>query len=186
MAKKIADRAVRVKSQSLKGKDIAFAVCGSIGAVEVVKIIRELRRHEAKVSVFFTPSVEDFVSELSVEWASGERVVKKMGAHVESLEEYDLVLVAPATLNTISKSALGIADNCVTLLIASQLGRRGPVMFVPTMHVQLKQHPKLMEYEEWLKSWGARFFDGEVEEDRLKMPDAEKLVATIVEFLRGK
>ena len=183
MNQHLTDRGVERKSDRLKGKRLALAACGGIGAVELVRVTRELRRHGAQVTLFITPAVTTFISELSLEWAAGSKVIREAGADVDHLDTYDLVLVAPATLNTISKSALGITDNVVTLLIAGQLGRKAPLLFVPTMNVQLRNHPAFAEHVARLQQWGARFFPSEVEEDRLKMPAPETILEHVVKSL---
>jgi phosphopantothenoylcysteine decarboxylase/phosphopantothenate--cysteine ligase len=184
MKKKVADSGVKAKSQRLAGRRIAWGVCGGIAAVETVKAIRELRRHGARVSPFFTPSVEQFISEMAVAWAADESVTSTIGAEVDHLEDFDLVVVAPATLNTIAKAAVGIADNAVTLLLAGQLGRRAPVLFVPTMNLALQKHPAFAEHAERLERWGAEFFSSPVEEDRIKMPGPDALAAKVLEMLK--
>lgn len=183
MNQRLNDRGVERKSDRLKGKRVALAACGGIGAVELVRVTRELRRHGAEVTIFITPSVTAFISELSLEWAAGSKVVREAGAGVDHLEPFDLVVVAPATLNTISKCALGITDNVVTLLIAGQLGRNAPLLFVPTMNVQLRNHPAFAEHVTRLQLWGAQFFPSEVEENRLKMPSPELILEQAVKSL---
>ncbi|MSP18449.1 MAG: hypothetical protein EXR74_02640 [Bdellovibrionales bacterium] len=183
---KVGDRGVRVKSNGLKGKDIAVAICGGIASVESVKIIRELRRHGASITAFYTPEVTKFITELPVAWASGKSVITGAQAQVEHLESYDLVLVVPATLNTISKSALGLADNVVTLLIASQIGKKGKLLFVPTMNTSLWKHPLFLEYQKTLESWGAQFLLSQEEEERIKVPDPEKIAETVSAILGVK
>jgi phosphopantothenoylcysteine decarboxylase/phosphopantothenate--cysteine ligase len=179
----MADRGVKRKSERLAEREIALAVCGGIGAVESVKLIRELRRHGASVTAYFTPTTTQFISAMSVEWAAEKKVIQQAGAEVDHLGGYDLVLVAPATLNTIAKSALGLTDNAVTLLTASQLGRRAPLVFVPTMNEQLQSHPLYPEYRQRLESWGAHFFSAPVEEGRYKMPAPEAVVHAVMEVL---
>lgn len=180
---RLKDRSVRIKSQTLNNKEIAFAVCGGIASVETVKIIRELRRYAANVTAFYTPDVFKFITELPVEWACGKPVITEAQAQVEHLENYDLVVVVPATLNTISKSALGLADNVVTLLISSHIGKKGPVLFVPAMNLSLQQHPLFNHYREVLESWGAKFLISQDEEDRIKVPSAEKIVEAVIGIL---
>jgi len=180
---KLSDRGVKSKSEKLIGRRIGIGVCGGIGAVEVIKIIRELRRHGAEVTPFFTPGVTDFITELSVEWAAERKVVSRIGAGVDHLQTFHLVIVAPATLNTLSKCALGITDNPVTILVASQFGRNAPLLFVPTMNLDLKRHPLYEEYRNRLRSWGAEFFESEEDEDRLKMPAPETLAVRAIEML---
>ncbi len=181
---KIKDRGVKTKSQALKDKTIAVAICGGIASVESVKIIRELRRHEANITAFYTPDVLKFMTELPVEWASGKPVITEVQAQVEHLENYDLVVVVPATLNTISKSALGLADNGVTLLISSQIGKRGALLFIPTMNLSLKEHPLFTKYQLVLESWGCEFLISNEEEDRLKVPSPQAIAFKVIEMCK--
>lgn len=184
IAKTVADKGVTRKSVSLKNKRVALALTGGIASTEGVKIIREFRRHGASIFPFMTKDAERFITPLSIEWAANRKLVGDIGADVENLEEYDAVVVAPATLNTLSKAALGIADGPVSLLIASQLGNRTPLFFVPTMNQSLRQHPKYLENKETLESWGAKFYPEVVEEERIKMPDAVSLVTWVIKELK--
>lgn len=181
---KLKDKSVTPKSHGLQGKRIAFAVCGGIGSVEVVKIIRELRRHGAEVFPFMTPAVEKFVTALSLEWAAGRAPVREADAQVDHLEDFDALVVAPATLNTISKAALGLADNAVTLAIAGQLGSRQPLLIYPTMNEKLLNHPSYQKSCRQLKDWGARFPEAPEEEGRRKMPSPEQVAKAVMECLK--
>lgn len=180
----IRDRGVERRSDALSGRRIALGASGGIACVELVKMIRELRRHGAEIFPYFTPAVEQFITPLSVEWAAGRPVVRTLEADVDHLEDYDLVILAPATLNTIAKCAAGICDNPVTLLVAGQLGRRGRVLMVPTMNLQLMRHPAYPEQVRKLESWGVQFFSSPEEEGRLKMPAPEKFGQTVIELFR--
>lgn len=177
----IQDRAVEKKSAVWDGQRFAFAVSGGIGAVESVKTIRELRRHGAEITAFMTPSALKFITELSVTWAAGRRALTTADAEVEHLDPFDWVIVAPLTLNTLSSIALGRTDNAVTLLAASQLGRRGKLALVPAMNAQLSQHPLYATYRRQLESWGAVFYPAVEEEGRWKMPAPETLVRWLLE-----
>ena len=179
----IVDRGVNSISDRLQNRQIGLGASGGIGVVELVKIIRELRRHGASVFPRFTPSVGAFISPLAVEWAAGRPVITSLEADVDHLDPYDLVLLAPATLNTIAKCAMGICDNSVTLLTAAQIGRKAPVLIVPTMNVQLVHHPMYEEYKKRLESWGVSFFQPTPQEGRLKMPAPEKIAELIIRML---
>lgn len=181
----VADRGVRLKSQALKGKRLAFALTGGIASTEGVKIIREFRRAGALVFPFMTQESARFITPLSIEWASAQRVILEVGAETDNLESYDLVVVAPATLNTLVKASLGITDTSVTLLIASQLSKKTPLFFVPTMNESLIRHPQFEPTQAILKGWGAKFFEGKIEEDRLKMPEPTVLVEWVVKELKN-
>lgn len=170
------DKSVEKKSDLLSGQEIAVAICGGIGAVEIVKIIRELRRHGANVTPFMSKGAERFITPLSVGWAADRPAVVELTAEVEYLKPFQVVLVAPATLNTLNKSAQGVADTVVTLLIATQISKRGSVLFVPAMNAEMASHPLYQSNLEKLSSWGCRFYEGKETEWRYKMPEPEKLV----------
>ena len=159
---------------------IALAVCGGIAAVESVKLARELRRHGALLTPFLSPTATDFIGAAALEWACDKAPIQKPRPSVDHLEAFDLVLVAPATLNSMAKAAAAISDNVVLLLLASQFGRRAPVIFVPTMNEQLAHHPHFSEIKKRLEGWGATFTVPTEAEGRWKMPDAEALVKQIL------
>lgn len=186
MNRKITDRGVAQKSKTLQGIKVALAVCGGIGAVESVKIIRELRRRGAQVQTFMTPSALRFITALSLEWASEQKAIVEEGPEANHLESFDLVAVAPATLNTISKAALGVADNAVLLLVASHLGAGKKLFFAPTMNRQMLEHPLYREHVKTLQSWGAEFFESQEEESRIKMPDPIAFADWIEKKVKGK
>ncbi|MBY0370875.1 hypothetical protein K2X33_09330 [bacterium] len=182
----IQDKSVIRKSDQWQGRRFAFAVCGGIGAVESVKSIRELRRHGADITAFLTPSALRFITELSVSWAAAKPAICQPDAAVEHLDPFDWVIVAPTTLNTLAACANGLTENAVTLLAASQLGRRGRIAFVPAMNAQLSAHPLYAEYRARLQSWGADFYPSAEEEGRFKMPAPEALASWLLELTNAR
>lgn len=179
----IRDTGVTSKSDRLQGKQIAVAICGGIAAVEVVKIIRELRRHGAVITPFMTPSSSRFVGPDAIAWAASRPVIFEAGPQVEYLMPFDLVLVAPATLNTITKAALALTDNVVSLLLASEVGRGGKLLFVPAMNAVMKAHPRYSEFKKQLETWGSVFLESDLEEDRLKIPSPETIAEKVIALL---
>ncbi len=184
MTTQTGDKGVVLKSDCLRGKRIALGICGGIGAVETVRAVRELRRYAAEVKVFVTPQVSEFVGLTSLAWASNAEVVEQPGPDVSYLESYDLVVIAPLTLNTLSKIALGVTDNAVTLLVASQLGRKGKLLLIPAMNVSLRMHPLCPAYLGRLREWGATVLETDVEEERVKLPSAEKISEFVLALLK--
>jgi phosphopantothenoylcysteine decarboxylase/phosphopantothenate--cysteine ligase len=182
--KKVQDTGVKKKSTLLRRKKIAVVISGGIGSVEMVKNIREIRRHEAEITAFMTEEALKFITKLSIEWASDSPVITELGARTEHLNSFDLVLVSPCTLNTLAKVSLGISDSAATLLIASQLGRKKPIIFIPTMNEDMKNHPLYEEYKAKLLSWGAQFLEAPLEESRLKMPVPEAVANIVIEGLK--
>lgn len=137
----------------LEGKTVALCICGGIAATEDIKLARMLRRYGADVTAYFTPAASKFVTETSMEWATGNKVVKELTGASEHLSLEDIVVIAPATCDTIGKIANGIADNAVTAKVLTALGRKTPVLFAPAMNMAMADSPffcqnlgKLVEY----------------------------------------
>ncbi len=123
----------------LKGKRIVLAVTGSIASVEAVKLARELKRRGAEVVAVMSESATKIVHPNALEFATGRRVITELrrAEHVELLGYNglaDLLLIAPATANTISKIAHGIADTPPTLMALTALGSGRRVIIAPAMH----------------------------------------------------
>jgi len=178
------DRDVKHKGSGLKGKRVGFAICGGIGATEAVKIGRELRRVGAVVQAFLSPEAKRFITPLSVEWATLNKPIQKAGPQVEYLEPFDLILVCPATLHTLSKSALALSETVVDLVIACALGAKIPVFIVPTMNLEMWEHPILKRHLEELKALGVEFYTNSAEEGRLKVPEPSVLVSWLIEKVK--
>ncbi|MEM1441432.1 MAG: flavoprotein, partial [Verrucomicrobiota bacterium] len=125
----------------LEGKTIALCVTGGIAAVESVKLIRHLRREGAEVNVYATTEALKFVGRSALEWAAAKPIVVELSGLAEHICTEDLILVAPATINTVNAIAAGLADNAVTTLIASALGKETPVLIAATGHGSLWNNP---------------------------------------------
>lgn len=180
------DLEVERKSGTLDGKKIAFAICGGIASVESVKLARELRRHGASVKGFLSEGAEKFITPLSVEWATQNSVVTGFDSSADHLSPFDLILVAPMTLSTLNKIAVGIADNCVTLLLASHIGLRTPVLMVPTMNANMTHHPLFSKNTALLEAWGCEFLYEEIQENRMKFPSLERIVQRVFDRIGKK
>lgn len=177
------DLQVNAKSNCLEGKTIAVCVTGGIAAIEAPKLIRELRRFGAEVSVYTTPTATRFIGIDALEWASGTPVISGLSGLAEHICQEDLVLVAPAVFNTINKICNGIADNSVTTLMASALGKKTPILFVPTMHESMYQNPILKESLEKAQKWGIQVIPPLEEEGKAKFPAIETIVAQVARSL---
>ena len=185
------DLQVSFKSELLKNKSIALGISGSIAATQSVKIIRELRRHQAKVMVFPTSNSLRFVSKEALKWASTENVVPSLSGESEHVFSGDALLIAPASLNVINKIAQGIADDPLTTLAQSVLGfnqmkKKIPLLFFPAMHLSLANNPFLKKSMTTLTKLGSRFFMPKVAqlENKVKLPEATYIVAKLLHYCR--
>ena len=181
-----ADLKVERIGNYLAGKSIALCVTGGIAAIETPKLARHLRRYGADVKAYVTPSVYDFVGKSALEWGTEQEVLDRLTGRAEHIAHHDAVLVAPATLNTINKVMVGIADNAVTTLVASALGQNTLVYFVPTMHESLYNNPFFKKNMAEALKYGIRVIEPRLSEGKAKMPRIEKIVNRLIEDLGGK
>lgn len=172
-------------SAHLEGRTIGLAVCGSIAAVEVHRLARTLMRHGATVQVFLTKAAADLVSPTALAWSTGRPVITELTARCEHLEFFgengyaDLLLVAPATANTLAKIAHGLDDNVVTTSITTALGGGVPVLVAPGMHAPMMQHPALLRNLQLAESHGVEILASVLSEGKEKMMGVEEIVARV-------
>lgn len=170
------------RSRSLEGRRVALAVTGSIAAVEAVRIAHELQRHGADVIPIMTPSAAELLGPTALEYATGHKPILRLtgeGEHVRLCGkggEADLLLVAPATANTIAKMALGIDDTPVTSCATVALGAGLPVVVAPAMHEVMGAHPAVRQRLRDLERLGATVVAPRLEEEKAKVADAEAIV----------
>lgn len=179
MAQMFDDRDVELKGQHLSGKTFDFIITGGVAAIESPRFIRELRRYGADVRVWMTPSAENFVSALVFEWASKKPVTTELSGIAEHISHSDAVIVAPCTLNFLSKMALGIADTAAATLVQSAMGRM-PVFIAPSMHSSLAESASYHRHRKTLATMENVFFlEPQTKESKMKMISIESAVAEI-------
>jgi phosphopantothenoylcysteine decarboxylase/phosphopantothenate--cysteine ligase len=145
----------------LGGKKILLGITGGIAAYKTTFLVRLLIKAGADVKVVLTESAGSFVSPLTLATLSKNPVLSSFteesdnsiswNNHVELGLWADLMLVAPATANTLSKMANGTCDN---LLLAVYLSAKCPVYFAPAMDLDMYRHPTTKASFERLKSFG--------------------------------
>ena len=173
---------VAKKSGVLAGKRIALCVTGSVAAINAPKLVRELRRYGADVTCYMTKAgIKYGVSPEAMKWATGKDVVVELSGEAEHIMDYDLVIVYPATLNTISKAALGVADNAVTSLIASTPPHK--LLIAPAMNMKLYSNPFFRENLAKLVSYGATVVEPVISEGAAKAADIETVVDYAIRLL---
>lgn len=180
------------KSSSLAGKTIVLGVTGSIGAVRVVELARELIRNGAEVHAVMTEAATHILHPDALHYATGNPAITELGGRVEHVEfcglkgRADLLLIAPATANTVGKIAYGIDDTPVTSFATTALGSGVPVMVVPAMHESMFRHPAVAENLVKLKSWGIYVVGPRLEEGIAKIAANEEIVLEVERALGNK
>ena len=177
----------------LKGRKIVLGVTGSISAIETFRIARELKRKGAYVIAVLTREAKKFITPESMKFACDEVLIDFDESHHVKLlgleGEADLLLIAPATANTISKIAHGIADTNVTLMALTALGSGKPILIAPAMH--LAMYNAIKSNIDALKSKGVEVVEPKIEEGKAKLAEVEKVVLHVERALssdefRGK
>jgi phosphopantothenoylcysteine decarboxylase/phosphopantothenate--cysteine ligase len=163
----------------LEGKNIALCVTGGIAAITTPMLARHLRRYGANVKVYMTSAATQFIGEIPLQWATEQKVVTDLSGDSEHICQEDLVLVAPATTNTVNKIFAGLADNTVTTLIASALGMGKPVYLAPTAHESLYNNPILQRNLGMAEEYGINIIQPRVGEGKAKIPKLDSIVAEV-------
>ena len=170
------------ESMKLSGKRVALCLTGSVATIEAPKLARWLRRHGAEVQCYMTSAAVEYgVSPKVMEWATGRPVVLGLTGAAEHLVDYDLVLVYPATLNTVCKVARGVADNAVTTLCASTSPTR--LVVAPAMNLRLYMNAAFREALKRLKRLGVTLVEPRISEGAAKVASVEKAVDYVIRSL---
>ncbi|MFN8280706.1 MAG: bifunctional phosphopantothenoylcysteine decarboxylase/phosphopantothenate--cysteine ligase CoaBC [Saprospiraceae bacterium] len=141
----------------LKGKKIILGVCGSIAAYKALILVRLMTKAGMEVRVIMTRDAEQFVGKLSFSSLTGQTVhsdltyASEWNNHVELGLWADLLVIAPATAQTISKMAHGMVDN---LLTAVYLSAKCPVMVAPAMDLDMWAHQATQHNIGTLRNYG--------------------------------
>ncbi|NIQ07771.1 MAG: bifunctional phosphopantothenoylcysteine decarboxylase/phosphopantothenate--cysteine ligase CoaBC [Candidatus Korarchaeota archaeon] len=175
----ISDGEIRRKTGKLSGKEIAICVTGSVASIMTPKLARELRRYGAEVKGYMTKAAVEFgVSPDVMEWATGHSPVLTLSGAIEHLKDFDVVLVYPATYNTIGKLARGIADNAVMTLCGAI--EKDKLLIVPAMNLKLWSSPILEENIQRLKKRGVTVINPVFAEGIAKIANIQEIVDQVV------
>jgi len=171
------------------GKKIVLAVCGSVAAIEVPKLVRELIRKGYDVECVMSDSAKRILHPNVLEWASQNRVITEITGMVEHVRlcgvngEASLLLICPSTSNTISKIACGIDDTTVTTFATTAIGSGIPIIIVPAMHSSMYRSPFIIENIKKLKEKGIHFIEPKFDEDKAKLADIDKIIREVHRIL---
>lgn len=141
----------------LQGKKILLAISGSIAAYKMATLTRLLVKEGAVVKIIMTPSATTFITPLTLSTLSKNEVVTELSEHNTWTNHVmlgrwaDVMLVAPASANTIAKMANGFCDN---LLLATYLSATCPVCFAPAMDEDMWHHPATQANIQQLLNYG--------------------------------
>ena len=151
---------------NLLEKKILLIICGGISAYKSLEIIRSLIKKGAKVKTILTKSAKEFVTPLSVSSLSQEKVYDDLFNlenesemdHISLSRWADVILVAPATANTISKLSNGSTDDLASTVM---LAADKDIFLAPAMNVRMWEHPSTKENLKKLKNYGYKIIGPE-------------------------
>ena len=174
----------------LADTNVALGVTGSIAAVRTVELTHELRRAGATVRGVMTDAARGIVHPWALEFGTDHEVVTEITGSVEHVSLCgadgwaDVLLVAPATANTVGKMAAAVDDTPVTTCATTAIGADLPVVVAPAMHEPMHDHPGVTAALAQLESWGVELVPSRVEEGKAKIA-AEAAIVTAVARAAG-
>ncbi len=183
----------------LGGKKVILGISGGIAAYKTPLIVRELIKHGAEVRVVITPAAKDFVAPLTLATLSNNPVLSTFTAtdldnpvwndHVELGLWADVLLIAPATSNTLSAMAQGLCNN---LLLAVYLSAKCSTFIAPSMDLDMYAHPSNQKNILTLKSYGNKILpvgEGQLASGLIghgRMLEPQEIIENLITFFNPK
>ncbi len=181
------------KGTILRGKTICLCVTGSVAIIQAPIISRELMRLGAEVVCVMTRAATKLLGPDLMHWATGNPTITKLTGNVEHiylagqrpkrLGKADLILICPATANTISKIATGIDDTAVTTVVTTAFGTQIPIIIVPAMHESMFNHPILEENILKLKRLGVDILGPRISEGKAKIARVNDIIQRVIDLV---
>lgn len=149
---------------SLQGKSVVLCVTGGIAAYKAADLTSRLKKKGAEVFVIMTRSATEFITPLTLEVLSGNRVITDMFnrdfpwevEHISLAKRADVFVIAPATANILGKAAHGIADDMVSTTL---MATKAPLVIAPAMNTGMYDNPVVQENLAILRGRGARIVE---------------------------
>jgi len=186
---------VGTTSTILKGKKVCMCITGSVAAMTAPIIAREFMRLGAEVIAVMSKSATQLITADLMHWATGNPAITTLTGGVEHVQiagertkdvpTADIILVCPATANTISKIAAGIDDTPVTTVVTTAFGSGIPIVIVPAMHETMYRHPILEENILKLKRLGVEFIGPRISEGKAKIARIDEIVNRCRDIMTG-
>lgn len=181
----------------MKNKKILLGITGGIAAYKACSLVNLFLKAGADVKVIMTPSATQFVTPLTFQALTNHAVYVDMFSivnqeeveHIALAKWPDVVVIAPASANTISKIALGIADNLLTTVVMA-LPQNTKVIFAPAMNTEMWKNPivqnnihLLKKYEKYLLVEPGEGILACRDEGKGKIADIDKILESVKKIL---
>ena len=148
---------VESKGTELSGKKIVLCVAGSVAAYKSIELSRLLMRHGAKVTCVMSDASTKMIKPDYMKWATGNDVITKLTGKLEHIniadyKKSDLIIVYPATANTLGKLANGIDDTPISTVLTVGFGSKTPILMALAMHASMYQNAAVKKNIAFLKN----------------------------------
>lgn len=164
----------------LTGKRIVLCVAGSVAAYKAIELARLLMRHGADVTCVASRAVTKLIQPDYFKWATGNDVITKLTGKLEHIKladynQSDLVIVYPATANTLGKLANGIDDTPISTVLTVGFGSKIPILMCLAMHESMYDNSAVKKNIEFLKN-KIQFLSPQMIEGKAKAPEPEDVL----------
>ena len=164
----------------LTGKRIVLCVAGSVAAYKAIELARLLMRHGADVTCVASGAVTKLIQPDYFKWATGNDVITKLTGKLEHIKladynQSDLVIVYPATANTLGKLANGIDDTPISTVLTVGFGAKIPILMCLAMHESMYENSAVKKNIEFLKN-KIQFLSPQMIEGKAKAPEPEDVL----------
>jgi len=175
---------VSSKGVELSGKKIVLCVAGSVAAYKAIELARLLMRHGADVTCVVSGAVTKLIQPDYFKWATGNKVITKLTGELEHIKladykQSDLVVVYPATANTLGKLANGIDDTPVSTVLTVGFGSKIPILMCLAMHESMYDNLAVKKNIEFLKN-KIQFLSPQMIEGKAKAPEPENVLDVVL------
>ena len=168
----------------LSGKRIVLCVTGSVAAYKAIELARLLMRHGADVRCVTSSAVTKLIKPEYFKWATGNDVIAKLGGKLEHIRladygQSDLIIVYPATANTLGKLANGIDDTPVSTVLTVGFGSKIPILMCLAMHASMYENLAVKKNIKFLKG-KIEFLSPQIIEGKAKSPEAKDVLNNVL------
>ncbi|MFQ5782381.1 MAG: bifunctional phosphopantothenoylcysteine decarboxylase/phosphopantothenate--cysteine ligase CoaBC [Nitrosopumilus sp.] len=168
----------------LSGKKIVLCVAGSVAAYKSIELARLLMRHGADVTCVASSAVTKLIQPDYFKWATGNKVITKLTGDLEHIKladynQSDLVIVYPATANTLGKLANGIDDTPISTVLTVGLGSKIPILMCLAMHESMYDNAAVKKNIKFLKN-KIQFLSPQMIEGKAKAAEPEDVLEFVL------
>ncbi|MBA4719269.1 MAG: bifunctional phosphopantothenoylcysteine decarboxylase/phosphopantothenate--cysteine ligase CoaBC [Nitrosopumilus sp.] len=168
----------------LSGKRIVLCVAGSVAAYKAIELARLLMRHGADVTCVTSNAATKLIQPDYFKWATGNKVITKLTGELEHIRladynQSDLIIVYPATANTLGKLANGIDDTPISTILTVGFGSKIPILMCLAMHESMYDNSAVKKNIEFLKN-KIEFLAPQMIEGKAKASEPEEVLEYIL------